>query len=52
MFYGISWWARVEYEDRIERFYKHHNININATTETKPSIFEQALRAAEHLLKS
>ncbi|HEY3343097.1 MAG TPA: hypothetical protein VGK81_13805 [Anaerolineae bacterium] len=50
MFYGISWWARVEYEDRIERFYKHPMINF--TTQAKPGIIEQALRAAGHLLKS
>lgn len=50
MYYGISWWARVEYEDRIEKFYKQHP--ANATLETKPNIFEQALRVAEHLLKS
>ena len=50
MYYGISWWARVEYEDRIERFYKQHP--ANATTEIKPNIIEQALRAAQHLLKS
>jgi hypothetical protein len=50
MYYGISWWARVEYEDRIERFYKKNP--VNATINTKPNIFEQALRAAEHLLKS
>jgi hypothetical protein len=50
MYYDISWWARVEYRDRVERFFKQHP--ANPTFETRSNIFEQALRIAEHLLKS
>ena len=50
MNYEYSWLARVEYQDRVERFYRH--LNVTTPTETKPSILEQALQIAARLLKS